>query len=81
MYALDPLFASLLVHGDSTRSSLVAIAILDPERAAALINKVLGKSVQPGDVAGMEVAAQSKEVRAAVMKSLKKVAEKNKLNG
>jgi hypothetical protein len=59
----------------------VAVAILDPERAALLINKTLGKNLTPGDVQQLEEAAQSKEVRAIVKKNLGRVAEKHKLNG
>lgn len=81
VYALDPLFASLMVHGDSTRSSLVALAVLDPVQAAALISAVLGKGVSQTDLAAMEEAVQDKRVRKAVVKNLAKVARKNKLNG
>ena len=81
MYALDPLFASLMVHGDSTRSSLVALAVLDPIHAAALVSTVLGKGHSQTDMASLEEAVQDKRVRKAVVKSLAKVARKNKLNG
>ena len=81
MYALNPLFASLLVHGDSTRSSLVAVAVLDPERAAQLVNRTLGKALSAGDVQQLEQAVQDKQVRASVMKGLGRVAAQNKLNG
>ena len=81
MYALNPLFASLLVHGDSTRSSLVAVAVLDPERAAGLVSKILGKNYSAGDVDALEEAVQDKKVRGSVLKGLGKVAGQHKLNG
>lgn len=81
LYALDPLFASFLVHGDSTRSSLIAIAILDPQQTSNLVSKVLGKNVPSEDLRGLEEAARSKEVRKAVFKILGKTARQNKLNG
>ncbi|OWZ69605.1 hypothetical protein AYX14_04995 [Cryptococcus neoformans] len=81
LYALDPLFASFLVHGDSTRSSLIAIAILDPQQTSNLVSKVLNKNVPSDDLPGLEEAAKSKEVRKAVFKILGKTARQNKLNG
>lgn len=81
MYALDPLFASLLVHADSTRSSIVALGVLDPERAVALVSRVLGKEIKAGDIEALEQAIQDKAVRKAVVQSLAKVGRKNKLNG
>lgn len=81
LYALDPLFASFLVHGDSTRSSLIAIAILDPQQTSNLVSKVLGKNVPSENLRGLEEAAKSKEIRKAVFKILGKTARQNKLNG
>lgn len=81
MYALDPLFATLLVHGDSTRSSLVALGVLDPIQAAALVTSILGKGVSASDLKGLEQAVQDKRVRKAVVKNLAKTARKHKLNG
>jgi long-chain acyl-CoA synthetase len=81
MYALNPLFASLLVHADSTRSSLVAFAVLDPLHAAGLVSTVLGKSVGPTDLAALEDLVQDKRVRQAVVNDFAKVARRHKLNG
>jgi long-chain acyl-CoA synthetase len=81
MYALDPLFASLLVHGDSTRSCLVAIGVLDPEKAVALVERATGKKVTAADLGLLEKAVQDKKVRQAVLKGLAKVAKQQKLNG
>ncbi|KIR56036.1 long-chain acyl-CoA synthetase [Cryptococcus gattii Ru294] len=81
LYALDPLFASFVVHGDSTRSSLIAIAVLDPQQTSNLVGKVLGKNVPSEDLRGLEEAARSKELRKAVFKILGKTARQNKLNG
>lgn len=81
LYALDPLFASFLVHGDSTRSSLIAIAILDPQQTSNLVSKILNKNVPSDDLPSLEEAAKSKKVRKAVFKILGKTARQNKLNG
>jgi long-chain acyl-CoA synthetase len=81
MFALDPLFATLLVHGDSTRSSIVAVAVLDPAHASGLVKKVLGKNVSPTDVQTLESQVTDPRVRKEILKSLTKVAKQNRLNG
>ncbi|WRT65995.1 uncharacterized protein IL334_002946 [Kwoniella shivajii] len=81
LYALDPLFASLLVHGDSTRSSIVAIAVLDPIQAASVISSSLGKNLKPEDLTALESAVADKKVRKAVLKRLARRAKEHKLNG
>lgn len=81
MYALDPLFATLMVHGDSTRSSLVALGVLDPVLAASLVTSITGRSYNAGDLVGLEGAVQDKKIRKAVLAKLAKTARKHKLNG
>lgn len=81
MYALDPIFASLLVHGDSSRSSLVAIGVLDPERAAAMVSSVTGQKISPGDMAGLDTAVKDKKIRDVIMANLAKTSRKYKMNG
>jgi long-chain acyl-CoA synthetase len=81
MYALNPLFAQLLVHGDSTRSHLIAIGVCDPVVAAGLVSSVLGQAVHPTDIPKLEAAVQDKKINDAVLKSLLGVAKKHKLNG
>lgn len=81
MYALNPLFATLLVHGDSTRSSIVAVGVLDPVNTASLVKHVLGKSVSPTDVQAMESLITDVRVRKEVLKGFAKVARQNRLNG
>ena len=81
MFALDPLFATLLVHGDSTRSSIVAVAVLDPGHASGLVKKTLGKSVSPTDIQALDGLVSDPRVRKEVLKNLTKVAKQNRLNG
>jgi len=81
IYALNPLFATLLVHADSLRSTLVAIAVLEPALASKLVSDVLGKNIDPSDVAGLEAALQDPKVRNKMLDGLAKVAKKNQLNG
>jgi long-chain acyl-CoA synthetase len=81
MFALDPLFATLLVHGDSTQPSIVAVAVLDPVQASAFIKKVNGKSVSPSDMAGLEEQVRDPRIKKEILKGLTIVAKKNRLNG
>ena len=81
MYALEPVFASLLVHGDSSRSHLIALGVLDPVQASGLVSKVLGQPVAASDVASLEKAVKDKRVRQAVLRSLADIAKQHKLNG
>lgn len=80
VFAPDALFASLVVHADSTRSSLVALAVLDPTLAAGLVKSVLGQSV-PTDIAALEKAVKDKRVSDVVLASMTNVGRQNKLNG
>jgi long-chain acyl-CoA synthetase len=81
MFALDPLFATLLVHGDSTQPSIVAVAVLDPVQASAFVKKVTGKSAPPTDMAGLEEQVKDPRIRKEILKGLTKVAKHNRLNG
>ena len=81
LYAVEPTFAALLVHGDSTRSSLVAIGVVDPIRGAELVNRVLGKSLAATDVPGLEAGVRDQKVRKVVLDSLRRIARDKKLNG
>ena len=81
MFALDPLFATLLVHGDSTQPSIVAVAVLDPVQASAFVKKVTGKSAPPTDMAALEEQVRDPHIRMEILKGLTKVAKQNRLNG
>lgn len=81
MYALNPLFATLLVHGDSTQSSIVAVAVLDPLHAVSLVKHALGKSVSPTDIEALETLIAEPKVRKEVLKGFAKVSKQNRLNG
>jgi long-chain acyl-CoA synthetase len=81
IYALDPIFASLLVHADPVRSHLVALAVCDPMQAAKLVSSVLKQNVTSSDIALLEKAVKDKRVRNAVVQSMGQVGKENKLNG
>lgn len=81
VYALNPLFATLLVHADSLRSSLVAVAVLEPALAAKLVQDVLGQTIDPANTEALNKAVLDPKIRAYLVAGLAKVAKKNKLNG
>lgn len=81
VYALNPLFASLLVHADSLQSSLVAIAVLDPILASKLVADTLGKNIAPTDEAALEAAIKDPKVTKKLLAGFAQVAKKNQLNG
>ncbi|GHJ85609.1 hypothetical protein NliqN6_2011 [Naganishia liquefaciens] len=81
IYGLHPLFASFLVHGDSLQSYIVLIGVVDPVQASQYIQKVLGKNVQPTDLAGMQKLLNDPKVRQHVLYELQMLAKKNGLNG
>ncbi|WVQ85695.1 hypothetical protein IAT38_007861 [Cryptococcus sp. DSM 104549] len=81
IYALDPIFASFLVHGDPARSHIIAIGVLDPAQASALVHHTLGETVGVEDVETLEDKVKHPEVRKSVLRSLGKKARDHKLNG
>lgn len=81
VYALNPIYATLVVHGDSLRSSLVAIAVLEPALASKLVSDVLGEKIDPTDVDALDRAVKDKKVRAKLVEGFARVAKQNKLNG
>ncbi|GMK59837.1 hypothetical protein CspeluHIS016_0900540 [Cutaneotrichosporon spelunceum] len=81
VYLTNPTFLSLFVHGDSFRSSVVAVVVMDPAPASALVNKVTGQHLGPTDVAKIEEGLQDPRVKAVLLDGMGKQARKAKLNG
>jgi hypothetical protein len=54
---------------------------MDPVQGAALINRVLGKQIQPTDLETLRTHVQDKAVKDAVVKHLATYARQAKLNG
>jgi long-chain acyl-CoA synthetase len=75
-----PYLGQAYVHGDSSKSNLVAIFGIQPDLFAAFLGRVLGKPCDATDIKGLEAAAQEPKVRAAVLKDLTKVGKKSKFN-
>lgn len=81
IYSLFPLFASVLVHGDSLQSHIVLIAVVDPVQAAALVNKILGTHIPPTNIEKLRESVKDPKVRDRVLKDVRALAKKNGLNG
>ncbi|KAK5185605.1 medium-chain fatty acid-CoA ligase faa2, partial [Cryomyces antarcticus] len=75
-----PWLAQAYVHGDSSKSHLVAILGIQPDAFAAWVSKVVGKEIKAEDAKALEAAAQEERVRRAVVKELDKVGKRNKFN-
>lgn len=72
--------AQAYVHGDSTKSNLVAIFGFQPDTFAPFVSKIVGKQIDPTDLKAMEAAAQEGRVRKAVLKELAKIGKKTRFN-
>ncbi|GAB7340640.1 hypothetical protein MBLNU457_7038t2 [Dothideomycetes sp. NU457] len=72
--------AQAYVHGDSDKSSLVAIFGVAPDLCAPVVSKILGHTVSQTDIQGLQAACNDERVRRAVLKDLDRVGKKNKFN-
>lgn len=72
--------AQAYVHGDSAKSSLVAIFGVTLDNFAVFASKVLGSTFSPTDHAALYAAAQDVKVKKAVMRDLESVGKQAKLN-
>lgn len=81
VYALNPLFSTLLVHGDGLQSHIILIGICDPVQSAALIQRVTGEKVDPTDLNKIKSLINDKRVRRQVLRDLKKLSQKAGLTG
>lgn len=70
-----------MVHGDSLRSHLIALAVLDPATAAPFVSRVIGKNVSASDVGKLQELVKDKRVRKAVVAALAKAGKERGLNG
>ena len=81
VYALNPLFSTLLVHGDGLQAHIILIGICDPVQAAGLIQRVIGEKVDATDLNKIKSHINDKRVRRHVLKDLKKLSQKAGLTG
>lgn len=81
IYSLHPLFSTVLVHGDSLRSHIVLIGVVDPVQGAGFVNKTLGLNLQPTNAAELRKAIEDPKVRARALQELRALAKKQGLTG
>lgn len=60
----------ILIHGDSLESSVVAIAVPDPETFLPFANAIAGTQVKLGDGKGLITLCEDPKVKAAYLKEL-----------
>lgn len=75
------LILQIYVHGDSLESTLVAVAIPDPETFLPFANAVSGTQVTMADRAGYKKLINDPQVNAAFMVELEKAGKAGKLRG
>lgn len=69
------------VHGDSLKTSLVAMFGVQPDVFAPFASKVLKKEIQPTDIESIKAACRDERVRSKIQADLDKVGKKNKFAG
>ncbi|KAL4801549.1 hypothetical protein BDV18DRAFT_148805 [Aspergillus unguis] len=74
-------FSQAYVHGDSVQTFLVAIFGVQPDVFAPFASKVLGRTIEPTDLAAIKSVLQDSKIKKAVLKDLERVAKKHKLAG
>jgi long-chain acyl-CoA synthetase len=73
--------AQAYVHGDSLKTSLVAIFGIQPDTFAPYASKLLGRNILPTDVEALKAAAADERVRKADISDLDRVGRKNQFAG
>jgi long-chain acyl-CoA synthetase len=68
------------VHGDSTQAFLVSVFGVDPAKFAPFASEVLGKTIDPTDLAAVQAAAQDERVKKAVLDELERIGKASKFN-
>lgn len=74
-YSVNPLVAQVYVHGDSLKSYLVAIVVVDPPAFQEFCNKLIGRAIATSE------ACLVPEIRKAVLNELDQTAKTAKLMG
>ncbi|KAI1295985.1 hypothetical protein EDD11_007619 [Mortierella claussenii] len=75
------LFLQVYVHGESLESTLIAIAVPDPETFLPFAMGITGIKVEQDDQVGMEKLCQDEKVKAAFVKELEKAGKAGGLKG
>ena len=78
LYIAHPAIATILVHGDSTQTQLIAIVGVDPEPFAAWASKVVRRPIAVSEI---ETVYQNPAIIKQLLKDLDHIAERKKLQG
>jgi len=78
IYIAHSAIATILVHGDSQQTCLIAVIGVDPEPFAAWATKVLRRRIAPAEI---ESVYNDKAIKRQLLKDLDHLAEKKKLQG
>jgi long-chain acyl-CoA synthetase len=78
LYSQHPAIGTIFIHGDSTQTSLVALAGTDPEPFAAWASKVLRRPISPTEI---DSVYDDPTIIKQLMKDLDHIAERKKLQG
>ncbi|KAK0705002.1 hypothetical protein B0H67DRAFT_592918 [Lasiosphaeris hirsuta] len=74
------LLAMAFVHGDPKESSLVAVFGIDPVHFAPYASRILKKTVEADDRAGLKTAANDPRVKGTFLKLLDQIGKSHKFN-
>ncbi|KAK3343787.1 hypothetical protein B0T25DRAFT_307534 [Lasiosphaeria hispida] len=74
------LLAMAFVHGDPKESSLVAVFGIDPIHFAPYASRILKKTIEADDRAGLKMAANDPRVKGAFLKLLDQIGKSHKFN-
>ncbi|KIW68801.1 hypothetical protein PV04_04722 [Phialophora macrospora] len=69
------------VHGDSSKTSLVAIFGIQPDVFAPFASKILSRQISATDIPALKAACEDPQVKEAVLKDLDKCGRKKKFAG
>lgn len=78
LYIAHPAIGTIFVHGDSTQTSLIAIAGVDPEPFASWASKVFRRPIAISEI---QSVYQDPAIIKQLMKDLDRIAEQKKLHG
>lgn len=73
--------AMAYVHGDSMQTFLVAIFAVQPDIFAPMASKILGRAIEPTDLAAIKEACDDPKVKKVIRRDLEHVGRKNKFAG
>lgn len=81
VYSVPSLGAQIFVYADSLQSHLILFVVPDPIQLSAFVKQVLGQTIDPTDIEGLQKATEDPRVAEAALKLYNQEAKAQKLNG